>query len=287
MLYLLANIEYRGRAIGGRVYSSEDKKFRDIGGEAYYNSVKGSTELVKETDYTQLPTVKVWEDYIGFCDKFQSIVVDNIEKIEGVNASGYNTERVIQMYSEVGYTNGESVGVTKIVTYDGRELVVSSEALFSHVKADRNSWYLSRGLPSCSKIINAKYTAAQVDCSLSKSNPLYRAVLKENALATRTLTLAELMGETILVKMLSNESNIIVPKGVTMIMSKAFIGCKNMKSVELPEGLKFLSYAAFKGTQTKEFEMPRSLRAMYHEVFPTGNPEPTNAREVVMNLITF
>ena len=71
----------------------------------------------------------------------------------------------------------------------------------------------------------------------------------------------------------SNESrqsvleNVNLPKGLTLIGKNAFQDCKNIKSIELNEGLENIGKKAFMGTSLTALKFPSTLQIIHDEAF--------------------
>lgn len=62
---------------------------------------------------------------------------------------------------------------------------------------------------------------------------------------------------------------VIIKKGITSIPEDAFYGCKNLKSVKLPNGLKTIGPCAFYGTSIKTVTVPSSVKTIGTGAFDT------------------
>ena len=62
---------------------------------------------------------------------------------------------------------------------------------------------------------------------------------------------------------------VIIKKSITAIPEDAFYGCKNLKSVKLPNGLKTIGPCAFYGTSIKTVTVPSSVKTIGTGAFDT------------------
>ena len=62
-------------------------------------------------------------------------------------------------------------------------------------------------------------------------------------------------------------TNVVIPKEVTTIIDLAFEGCKNLKSVTIPDGVKYIGWEAFKNSGLEKIHIPSSVEEMGYCLF--------------------
>lgn len=71
----------------------------------------------------------------------------------------------------------------------------------------------------------------------------------------------------VLIKYHGNDSDVVVPKGVTAIGDQAFCECYGIDSIVLPEGVIEIGYRAFGGCLCRRVTLPHSIKSIGEEAF--------------------